>query len=290
MGVLYDDVSGLPDSYWQGDSQSGDVELWWNGRHLGYVSNPASSPAIVWSGTNWIGSDRLRTDSSGNLIGAFDSLPFGDGLSTYLGTDNDLTHFTGKERDVNTSDVNNQSGLDYFRARFYSSTMGRFLNPDFSSASVQNEPLPFSDLPNPQSLNLYSYALNNPTSLIDSDGHDPNKAGSPGASGSNPSTTSCDPHLPCFRVNAFGFSYGNSWGGSFGGRPFFNSPQHSSNSSAPNNGRNCTPSPASSGQYAMSATTVAALADQFFTGLGPQNVTFGADSAMSAVIAQSAGV
>lgn len=59
---------------------------------------------------------------------------------------------------------------------------------------------------------------------------------------------------------------------------------------APNNVRNCTPSPASAGQYVISAATVAALGDQFFSGLGPQNQTFGPDSSVSAVMAQSAGV
>ena len=34
-------------------------------------------------------------------------------------------HFTGKERD-------SESGNDYFGARYYSSTTGRFLSPDWS--------------------------------------------------------------------------------------------------------------------------------------------------------------
>ena len=49
-------------------------------------------------------------------------------------------------------------------ARDYGSTMGRWLSPD---------PLA-GDTTNPQSLNRYAYALNNPTSLIDRLGLDPN--------------------------------------------------------------------------------------------------------------------
>jgi len=77
------------------------------------------------------------------------------------------THFlpsrsTGKERDT-------ESGNDYFMARYYSSAMGRFLSPDWSAKA---EPVPYAKLDNPQSLNLYSYVLNNPLSAVDPDGHE----------------------------------------------------------------------------------------------------------------------
>jgi RHS repeat-associated protein len=69
--------------------------------------------------------------------------------------------WTGKERD-------SESGNDYFGARYYSSNMGRFMSPDWSA---QAEPVPYANLDNPQSLNLYSYAGNNPLSRTDADGH-----------------------------------------------------------------------------------------------------------------------
>ena len=52
---------------------------------------------------------------------------------------------TGKERDGET-------GNDYFGARYYASSMGRFLSPDWSAKA---EPVPYAKLDNPQSLNLY---------------------------------------------------------------------------------------------------------------------------------------
>jgi RHS repeat-associated protein len=64
--------------------------------------------------------------------------------------------FTGKERDT-------ESGLDYFGARYYSSNMGRFLSPDPSV-------LDRADPTNPQTLNLYAYALNNPLRYTDPTG------------------------------------------------------------------------------------------------------------------------
>ncbi len=69
--------------------------------------------------------------------------------------------FTGKERDA-------ESGNDYFGARYYASTMGRFLSPDWDSSPVA---IPYADRTNPQSFNLYSYAGNNPLSRTDPDGH-----------------------------------------------------------------------------------------------------------------------
>ena len=72
------------------------------------------------------------------------------------------SRYTGKERDA-------ESGNDYFGARYYSSAMGRFMSPDWSA---KEEPVPYSKLDNPQTLNLYSYVVNNPLTQIDDDGHE----------------------------------------------------------------------------------------------------------------------
>jgi RHS repeat-associated protein len=71
------------------------------------------------------------------------------------------SNFTGKERDA-------ESGNDYFGARYYASTMGRFLSPDWSA---KVEPVPYAKLDNPQSLNLYAYVQNSPLDRMDADGH-----------------------------------------------------------------------------------------------------------------------
>jgi RHS repeat-associated protein len=59
---------------------------------------------------------------------------------------------TGKERDAET-------GLDYFGARYLSSTQGRWTSPDPTLLSVNAY--------NPQSWNRYTYVLNNPLKFID---------------------------------------------------------------------------------------------------------------------------
>lgn len=69
--------------------------------------------------------------------------------------------FTGKIRDA-------ESGLDDFGARYYSSTIGRFMSADWSSVPA---PVPYASLTNPQTLNLYAMVHDNPETFADLDGH-----------------------------------------------------------------------------------------------------------------------
>ncbi len=90
-------------------------------------------------------------------------LPFGEELFAgtdgrtqaqgYSAIDGVRQHFTQKERD-------NETGLDYFGARYYASMQGRFASVDPVAGSCWN----------PQSLNAYSYAWNNPLVLTDPTG------------------------------------------------------------------------------------------------------------------------
>jgi RHS repeat-associated protein len=71
--------------------------------------------------------------------------------------------FTGKERDP-------ESNIDDFGARFHSSTFGRWMSPDWSESP---EPVPYANLSNPQTLNLYALVQDNPETFADLDGHYP---------------------------------------------------------------------------------------------------------------------
>jgi RHS repeat-associated protein len=111
-------------------------------------------------------SDHLKTtdivtDAQGNIKNESDFYPWGGELQ-FSANDSNHYKFTGKERDSET-------GLDYFGARYYSNGLGRFITPDWAAKVAT---VPYADLSDPQSLNLYSYVRNRPTVMRDEDGHD----------------------------------------------------------------------------------------------------------------------
>jgi RHS repeat-associated protein len=69
---------------------------------------------------------------------------------------------------VSDKELDTESGLDNFGARYDSSRYGRFMTPDWSAKPMG---VPYADINDPQSLNLYSYARNRPLTYIDRDGH-----------------------------------------------------------------------------------------------------------------------
>jgi len=109
-----------------------------------------------------LGSVRMLTDGSGNVVARQDYLPFGEEIPAgYAGRSSSLLFgssdgieqkFTGQIRDSET-------GLDFFTARYYGSAVGRFTSPDPMNLGA--------DLLDPQSWNAYPYVRNNPLALVD---------------------------------------------------------------------------------------------------------------------------
>jgi RHS repeat-associated protein len=126
-----------------------------NGRHVATYG----SSILTYNFADWLGTERVRFNSNGTV--SFTDMPYGMNLAG-TGGDTSPMHFTGKPRDTET-------GLDYFGARFNSSNLGRFMTPDWAE---KPEVVPYSDLEDPQTLNLYGYVRNNPLSKADADGHD----------------------------------------------------------------------------------------------------------------------
>ena len=131
-----------------------------------YTTGSASTPLCTtcYMSLDHLGSTRMVTDGSGNVVARHDYLPFGvevpagyGGRTTAWGTVDSLNpKFTGQERDTET-------GVDFFQARYHGSAQGRFLSPDPLGNFV-------ADPTNPQSWNQYSYVFNNPLILIDPTG------------------------------------------------------------------------------------------------------------------------
>src|SRR6266481_2286103 len=106
-----------------------------------------------------IGSSRVMTSGGGWPVWQGTMLPYGEEYNPQITTNH--YKFTGKERD-------SESGLDYFGARYYGSGLGRFITPDWAAKAAA---VPYAEFADPQSLNLYTYVRNVPTTRYDADGH-----------------------------------------------------------------------------------------------------------------------
>ena len=120
--------------------------------------------------TDHLGSLVGTLSSAGAVLSTQDVAPFGE---IFAGSSSDPFTFTGKERDQ-------ESGNDYFGARYFGSSMGRFMSPDEFGGHLED----------PQTLNKYAYARNKPLSYVDPDGHDFNLAGCGGTN-----TATCQNNL-----------------------------------------------------------------------------------------------
>ena len=109
-----------------------------------------SPTGMLWSLADRLGSIDLLTDKDGNVVDkrTFDS--FGRVLSETNPSVSFRYGYTGRERDL-------ESGLDYYRARYYDSNVGRFISVD---------PMGFDA----GDTNLYRYVGNGATNHTDPSG------------------------------------------------------------------------------------------------------------------------
>ena len=142
-------------------TSSGDVT---NTQAFVEVSNTAGDSEVPQYTTTYyagdsLGTTRMQFAAGGWPVWQGDFAPYGEEINAQQ-TSNHY-NFTGKERDT-------ESGNDYFGARYYASSVGRFMSPDWSAKA---QPVPYAKLGNPQTLNLYGYMQNNPLGGVDQDGH-----------------------------------------------------------------------------------------------------------------------
>ena len=100
-----------------------------------------------------LNSSTVMTNASGSKVEETAYAPYGT-MRAFTGTAVTNYRYTGKEIDPETN-------LYYYVARYYDPMMGRFITAD----SI------VSDIYDPQDLNRYAYCRNNPMKYVDPDGH-----------------------------------------------------------------------------------------------------------------------
>lgn len=182
-------------------------EIYAGGRHLAtYFANTTN-----FLHTDWLGTKRLMTNVTGAVSETCSSMPFGDALAC-TGSEMNFLHFTD---DVHDSEDN----LEHTWFRQYSTTQGRFASTDPYPGSM--------DLGNPQTLNRYAYANNDPVDLVDPLGLNPgDPGGGPFANnctlvdGGPDEVFACPDLFGHASISGGGFSFGlfgPGFGGGFGG-------------------------------------------------------------------------
>ena len=133
--------------------------IFFGGRRVAML--PASGNPEYYA-EDFLGSSRVTTLNNGTLCYDADFYPYG-GERAYTNNCPSANNykFEGKERDTET-------GNDDFGARYYSNRFGRWLSADWSSVPA---PVPYANLTNPQTLNLYAMVSDDPESFADLDGH-----------------------------------------------------------------------------------------------------------------------
>jgi RHS repeat-associated protein len=129
----------------------------------GGTPNPVGTQYLV---PDHLGSTRLILNAQGGCAQRLDYAPYGaqltrPGADCYTTPATGLPLFTGQIRDPESA-AGTETGLDYFNARYFWATLGRFTSPDPENAGA--------DPALPQSWNGYSYALNNPLFFTDPGG------------------------------------------------------------------------------------------------------------------------
>jgi RHS repeat-associated protein len=132
--------------------------IYLNGERVARVDRPSGTVNYYFSDN--IGSASVITGATGTIQEQYYYYPYG-GLVASTGSDPNHYKFTGKERD-------SESNLDNFGARYYTSSIGRFMTPDWAARATA---VPYAKFGDPQTLNLYSYVENAPVNRADADGH-----------------------------------------------------------------------------------------------------------------------
>jgi RHS repeat-associated protein len=122
---------------------------------------------LKWLVTDQLGSTRMEIgrDGAASAVTRHDYLPFGEELGGTKRSGNGYGAVTKTKQKFTSKQRDEETGLDFFEARFMSSVQGRFTGADPKNAGATTQ--------NPQSWSAYTYVLNRPTTTTDSKGKAP---------------------------------------------------------------------------------------------------------------------
>lgn len=129
-----------------------------DGETVATVKGTGVGAAVFSVHTDHLTGSNVVTNSGGTQEELLDYFPYGNTrIDQKSGTFDEQRKFTGHEYDADT-------GLNYMGSRYYKSDTGRFISQDpvFLQAGF--------DLSDPQGLNSYAYARNNPLRYVDPNG------------------------------------------------------------------------------------------------------------------------
>lgn len=142
VGSLYETTDGVATRH-----------IYLGSQHVASVTNGE----IRFFHGDHLGGRNVTTDETGKLIELVEYTPFGSFSKQERYDSSEATawhYFTGQKFD-------DETGLYFYNARYYDPDLGRFITADTLVPNFNN----------PQNLNRYTYANNNPVNNIDPSGH-----------------------------------------------------------------------------------------------------------------------
>jgi RHS repeat-associated protein len=146
--------------------------LFAGGMLVATIEGSTSTAVVRFIHPDHLTGSSVVTSSTGTLAELLDYHPYGTTrLDQKAGSFSEMRKFAGQLKDE-------LSGLNYVRARYYEPALGRFLSEDPAFLAVGNPQslrqitkLDLQEyLANPQHMNSYSYAFNNPLAYTDEGG------------------------------------------------------------------------------------------------------------------------
>lgn len=161
MRVVIEQESGrtaYPSQYYNASASLIQKHIFVNDTAVATVSGSGNDASIAMIHTDHLGSTAVVTSETGQVNQVLDYYPFG-GVRL-----NDLSSGPDEQRQYTGHEFDDETGLVYAEARYYNPSTGRFVSQDAVFIGAE------FDLSDPQSMNSYAYARNNPIRLVDPDG------------------------------------------------------------------------------------------------------------------------